>query len=162
MTLADLSSLGGFISGVAVLISLVYLSLQIRQNAKHTRALIQQGRIDRITNHQMMMADSDLVAAWLVGNGVAVTPEAVRERQFQQQLTSYYIGWDDTLSQYHDGLVSEEQFARFRRQMINLVKTSPGMRGFLSRSLVVTGSAEDRLLAFTTDILAAAAESEPQ
>jgi len=44
MTLSDLASIGSLVSGIAVLVSLVYLAQQTRQNSKHTRALIQQGR----------------------------------------------------------------------------------------------------------------------
>jgi hypothetical protein len=48
MTLSDISSIVGMISGLAVLASLIYLAQQNRQNVKHTRALIQQGRVERI------------------------------------------------------------------------------------------------------------------
>ena len=34
MTLSDLASIGSLISGIAVLISLIYLSLQVRQAEK--------------------------------------------------------------------------------------------------------------------------------
>lgn len=57
MTLADLASLGSFISGVAVLVSLVYLSLQIRQNTKHSQALMQQGRAARIADTALRVAE---------------------------------------------------------------------------------------------------------
>ena len=50
MSLSDLAAIGSLISGVAVLISLIYLARQMRQNTKHTRALIQQGRVERISN----------------------------------------------------------------------------------------------------------------
>jgi hypothetical protein len=44
MSLSDLASISNLVSSVAVLASLVYLAQQIRQNTKHTRTLIQQGR----------------------------------------------------------------------------------------------------------------------
>ena len=34
MSLSDLASLGSFVSGVAVLVSLIYLALQVRQPKK--------------------------------------------------------------------------------------------------------------------------------
>jgi hypothetical protein len=43
MTLSDLSSIVGVISGLAVLGSLVYLSLQNRQMERNQRALMNQG-----------------------------------------------------------------------------------------------------------------------
>jgi hypothetical protein len=42
MSLSDLASLGSFVSGVAVLISLVYLASQVRQAARATRSSIHQ------------------------------------------------------------------------------------------------------------------------
>src|SRR5947209_18988379 len=42
MNLSDLASIGSFVSGVAVLISLVYLATQVRQAAKATRSEIHQ------------------------------------------------------------------------------------------------------------------------
>jgi hypothetical protein len=57
MSLSDLASLGSFISAAAVLVSLVYLSLQIKQNTKHSQALIQQGRAARITETALRLAE---------------------------------------------------------------------------------------------------------
>ena len=42
MTLSDLASIGSLISGVAVLISLIYLALQVRQSDRNQRTLLQQ------------------------------------------------------------------------------------------------------------------------
>ena len=44
MSLSDLAAIATVISGLAVLGSMIYLAQQTRQNSKHTRALIQQGR----------------------------------------------------------------------------------------------------------------------
>lgn len=48
MNLSDVASVATIISSAAVALSLVYLGLQARQNTKHTRALIQAGRVDRL------------------------------------------------------------------------------------------------------------------
>jgi len=155
MTLSDLASIASLVSGVAVLVSLVYLAQQIRQNTKHTRAQIQQGRIQRITEQQLAFAQSDLSAAWLAASGQEATPDAIRARQFRQQCVILYVGWDDTLSQYHDGLVSEEQFARFRRQMILMLQASPAARAYFANN-AMGGAEDDRLAAFVTGLLAEA------
>ena len=42
MTLSDLASIGSLMSGVAVLVSLVYLASQVRQGTKATRSAIHQ------------------------------------------------------------------------------------------------------------------------
>jgi hypothetical protein len=48
MSLSDLASLGSFVSGVAVLFSLIYLALQVRQAKHHQRSLMVQGQTARV------------------------------------------------------------------------------------------------------------------
>jgi hypothetical protein len=47
MTLSDLASIGSLVSGLAVLVSLFYLSVQNRQLERNQRALMNQGVINR-------------------------------------------------------------------------------------------------------------------
>lgn len=47
MTLSDLASIGTLISSIAVLISLIYLALQVKVTEKNQRALINQGVLTR-------------------------------------------------------------------------------------------------------------------
>lgn len=42
MSLSDLASIGSFVSGVAVLASLIYLALQVRQNTHAHRVTAHQ------------------------------------------------------------------------------------------------------------------------
>src|SRR5450432_1219612 len=60
MSLADLASIGSFISGLAVLISLIYLSLQIRQNTLAQRATAHQHVQTFMRQHQRMLMDPGL------------------------------------------------------------------------------------------------------
>jgi hypothetical protein len=64
MSLTDLASLGGFVSGVAVLVSLVFLFFQmrqmteqLRQSERNQRALMNQGFVNRITEDIRWWAD---------------------------------------------------------------------------------------------------------
>jgi hypothetical protein len=50
MTLNDFATLSTAISGIAVTVSLIYLAVQTRQNARHTKALLQQGQSDRVVS----------------------------------------------------------------------------------------------------------------
>lgn len=48
MTLSDLASLGSFVSGLAVAITLVFLLLQARQNTQNLRSSVQQARANGV------------------------------------------------------------------------------------------------------------------
>jgi hypothetical protein len=62
MTLSDLASIGSLVSGLAVLLSLVYLSLQVRQTERNQRALMNQGAITRVTDILLGLAQPSIVA----------------------------------------------------------------------------------------------------
>ncbi|HVV64342.1 MAG TPA: hypothetical protein VG843_00005 [Rhizomicrobium sp.] len=47
MTLSDLAAVGSFLSGIAVVISVIFLTLQMRQSNRNQRSLIQQARTGR-------------------------------------------------------------------------------------------------------------------
>jgi hypothetical protein len=63
MTLSDFATSSTAVSGLAVTASLIYPALRTHQNAKHTKALILQGRESRIVELQFAAADGDLVLA---------------------------------------------------------------------------------------------------
>ena len=70
MSLEVLANIGEFISGVAVVLSLVYLAFQVRQNTESQRTENYARALDRVAVMQARLsADPDLVA--LVSRGVA-------------------------------------------------------------------------------------------
>lgn len=157
MSLSDLASLGTFVSTFAVLISLVYLAMQIAQNTKHTSALIQQGRVAGITEQYIAMADADLAVAYLASNGHPTTPENVRKRQFFLQCVALQVRQDDTFTQHEQGLLDDDQFARSTRHMIDRLTADPGLRDFLRRAVIENGP-PSRYRAYVQELVATAEE----
>jgi hypothetical protein len=82
MSLSDLAALGSFISGIAVVISFVFLGLQIRQADKNQKEMLASDWASRATEHRVV-------------------------------------------------ILSIAQFKLFRQRMVNLMKTSPGWRGYV-------------------------------
>ena len=72
------------------------------------------------------MADADLIAAEIVGNGGVVTPEEIKRRQFYRLWQTHYVNWDDTYSQYEQGLIGAEPFSRLRSAMVYQLRVNPG------------------------------------
>jgi hypothetical protein len=126
MTLSDIATFSTAASGVTVTVSLIYLIIQTRQNARHTQALIFQGGGARASSQMLAMADADLVAALIIGNGGVVTPEAIKARQFRLLWHTHYITWDDNVLQHNGGLISDEAFARLRAIMVDSLRANPG------------------------------------
>ncbi len=58
MSLSVLASLGSFVSGFAVLISLIYLALQVRQTERNQQVSIRHSRATRIVELHLALAGS--------------------------------------------------------------------------------------------------------
>lgn len=113
MNLSDIASIGSLISGVAVLVSLVYLSQQIRQSSKHSRALIQQGRAARISETALHIADlreDDGIEKCFQGD-TDVDAKAVG--RFMNICRSIFISAEDSFFQRKEGLLDDMAFASF-------------------------------------------------
>jgi len=159
MSLTDLASLGSFISGIAVAASVLYLALQTHQNAKHTRALVQLGRATRIVDLILRLADPDMVAAEIAGNGGTPTPEAVRVQQFQAICRARLIALEDSFAQHEVGLISEDAFGDFRAG-IRTVLTQPGARAFWIDWKAQRPRTSMKFKAFVDEMLSSAAATE--
>jgi hypothetical protein len=129
MSLSDLASIGSLISGLAVLASLIYLAVQIRQNSRHTRALIHQGSAARTNAILLGLMPAEFCAAWIEGNGGKATPELIRLRQFNYHCATAINAMEDHHLQHVAGLTSHEQFARNCETFRGLLQ-EPGLRAF--------------------------------
>jgi hypothetical protein len=62
MTIGDLGSVGEFIGAIAVLVTLIYLAAQLKQNTQAIRAQISQARSDQAQEFFLFSAGSDHIA----------------------------------------------------------------------------------------------------
>ena len=127
MTLSDFATFSTAVSGLAVTASLIYLALQTHQNAKHTRALIHQGRMNRIADTRLAAAGADIAAAIVVANGGEPTPERIKQEQFGAFCNALFYGWQDTYSQYRSGLLDEDVYTQMRDAVAKALR-QPGYR----------------------------------
>jgi hypothetical protein len=110
MTLSDLASIGSLVSGMAVLVSLVYLSLQNRQLVKNQRALMNQGVVNRSSDTFKWLAEphmSDLITRMIDGETGFTGRELT---QIRMRLRNTMVSVRDTYVQHKSGLVDEITF----------------------------------------------------
>jgi|SRR5579864_6012830 len=115
MTLSDLASITSIISGLAVLGSLIYLGLQMRQNAKHSRALIQQGRAARNSEFNLRLAEFDFSDG--LEKCYAGDPD-VSARDLRRYLfltRANLLSFEDSFLQHAEGLMEGPAFEHFQR-----------------------------------------------
>lgn len=140
MTLLELGALGEFLGSIAVLATLVYLSVQIRQNTKSMNesrklALAQtyQMRADALQSMLVHAADSEHIGPIITRLTTAGYPENIAaldvlstdERgRFRQWQIAQQTHWDNMYFQYQQGFISEEYYRdSFRERVARLAPT---------------------------------------
>jgi hypothetical protein len=128
MSFSDLSSIGSFVGGIAVVISLVYLSVQIRQNMRHERASMQQGRAARTVDILLRTAGSDMAHAMLRGRAGDPDISADELEQFLRAATAMLISFEDGYVLRQSGVLDMSTIAADEAAMKNHILSWPGYR----------------------------------
>jgi hypothetical protein len=110
MSLLDLASIGSFVSGLAVLISLVYLNLQIRQSARNQRSLFLQGQAQRSMDFSIRMADPAYAPVWDKTLDCEGELTLTEYRQVRNLVIALARMTEEAYFQYREGLISQAVF----------------------------------------------------
>jgi hypothetical protein len=118
MSLSDLAALGSFVSGVAVLVSLVLLffqlrklNQQVRQTERNQQASIRQGRSAQSVNIQLARLDPSVADAFRRG---LQNPDEITQTELTQFLSTcraYFQHVEDAFYQHEEGLLNDDAFA---------------------------------------------------
>jgi hypothetical protein len=110
MSLSDLASLGSFVNGLAVLISLVYLSIQVRQTKRNQQIAIRHSRASRIVQLQLALADAGVADAWLHGSSHPQEITQTELGQFISLCRALFFHFEDSFYQREEGLLNDDAF----------------------------------------------------
>jgi hypothetical protein len=117
MSLTDLASLGSFVSGFAVLVSLIFLYFQLRQinvqvvqAERNQLAATRAVRTSRIVEILMGTAEPSLAEALAKGNAGSPDITDTQIRQFFAYNQARFYNAQDTYQQYGQGLLDREIF----------------------------------------------------
>ena len=127
MSLSDLASLGSFVSGFAVLISLIYLALQVRQTKRNQQIAIRHSRVSRIVELHVALADPGVADAWLRGSG---SPQEITRTELSQYIhlcRAHFFHFEDSFYQREGGLLNDAAFETVVAGA-RLLARSPGLR----------------------------------
>ena len=127
MNLSDLASLAGDISAIALVITLVFLNLQVRQSEKNQRALIQQGRASRTVDIAIGIMNSDFAAIYYrCVNGDPSISET-QLAQFMGYCRAIFLGAEDSFLQNKQSQLDKLAFVSFTTSL-QTTFVSPGIR----------------------------------
>jgi hypothetical protein len=127
MSLSDLAAIGSFVSGIAVVISLVYLAFQIRQTTKNQRATMHQMRASLSTDVMLRIAESGLAHSFRAGLTGAREISEAEFWQFYYAASAILRTTENAFTQHQDGLISDAHFASAKASARSFLM-SPGYR----------------------------------
>ena len=149
MTLSDFATFSTAISGLAVTASLIYLVLQTYQNAKHTKALIHQGRASRSVELAIAAGSVEMAAVYLGGDADKPTTAQIQTRQLAMLNTAFLLSFEESFSPYRNALLEEDVYRTMRSNVASHFR-SPRLRAGWERTKV-PGTA---FTAFVDEIIA--------
>lgn len=127
MSLSDLASLGSLVGGFAVLTSLIYLALQIRQTERNQQISIRHSRVSRTVELHLALADPAVADAWLHGTGSPEELTRTELSQFIHLCRAHFFHFEDSFYQREEGVLNAAAFETVVAGA-RLTARSPGVR----------------------------------
>jgi hypothetical protein len=134
MSIQDLGAIGEFVGSIAVLVTLVYLAVQIRQNTRHIASASLQGLSDRAENRLLLVAsDAELSRIWmtLLEGGELSMDE--RPRAFMV-FASWVNDLEDAYRQFTLGMIPEQALNARAANLLGFMR-SPETRAIFDETL---------------------------
>jgi len=128
VTLEDLANLGELVGGIAVVLSLLYLAVQIRQNTRALRGAAHETASSRTTHYlTSVTATQEINELWVRADS---DPASVSESElfrYHRLLAASLGGIETVYWQYKRGNIEPEIWERWDRILRRLLR-SPGVQ----------------------------------
>jgi hypothetical protein len=157
MSLSDLASVGSFVSGFAVLVSLIYLALQVRQTKRNQQIAIRHSRATRVVELHLALADVAVANAWLHGSG---SPREISQTEVSQYINlcrALFFHFEDSFYQREEGLLNDDAF----ETVVAGARLSARSPGFRAAWKIARSNFGGRFLAFMDGAVAGSAVDAP-
>jgi len=147
-----ISAIAELIGAIGVIVSLLYLAAQIRQNTRFTRAATLQAAAAQASEiHRSLSEDSETARIFRVGLSDPAQLDVDESVRFLSMLSQLFRGYESMFVQYKAGTVDELSWRAWRAGMAGVLR-SPGAAHFW----------KVRGLAYRSDFQVAVAEAGPE
>ena len=127
MSLEDLGNIGEFVAAVAVLVTLGYLAIQIRQNTQSVRASTYQSMVQGQRLQPLVIEHREIAELFVqAGQDPSRLDEADQLRLYFA-LNLAFRSFDLYHYQYRKGLLEEEQWSGYDNLIRSFIGTSPAV-----------------------------------
>ena len=121
MTLSDLGNIGELVGAIAVLVTLIYLAIQLRQNTLAIKAQTYQ-EVYRDLRENLMHLDRDFIERSIEGN-LTVADRAYYDLFLLVSLRAYENWWNH----YNYGTITEDVFLAYISHMRKMFESDDAM-----------------------------------
>ena len=128
MTLADLANIGQVVGALAVIASLIFVGLQIRQQTQATRATALQMNADYWLAYFTMLADKRFNEIYSKGALGRVELEGGEFEQFFFLCRATFMGCENQHHQHLSGLLDDDAYRGYEATIREQIAAFPGVR----------------------------------
>ena len=133
MSLEDLGNIGEFVAAIAVVVSLIYLAVQIRQNTRSVRAATHHSSARSATETQNVFAQSnDAARIFRIGSRELEELNEDERLRFDSMLLSIFAWYEDAFFQYQQSMIDREVWEGRQRGLLGQLKR-PGTASWWTR-----------------------------
>lgn len=131
MSLETLVAVATLVGNITLVITLLFVGLQVRQAERNQRALMQQGRADRIGQQAIEVA-SDRELAHVFSKGM-FEPDKLTREEFERYLLigrAIFVSAEDSFLQHKEGMLDATAFQSQITGQRQMMAMWPGARAF--------------------------------
>jgi hypothetical protein len=147
VSLSDLASIGTLASGLAVLVSLIFLNLQTRQTVRNQQSLMQHGRVEQMSGWLRYIGEPEVADLMLRGNEGVL--ELVDYAAYHSVLWSILVVYENNFIQHRSGMLDAAQYDATMGSM----KFQAALPGFRANWLNTRHMFDAQFAAFLDDLI---------
>jgi hypothetical protein len=128
MTLSQLADLGELIGGIAVVASLVYLAIQIRQNTRTVRSSTLHHNTELWSSLFLRLTERETAEAYVAGMTGSPDIRALHYTQFFFLCRGMFVAFENQYYQWHHGVLDAQAYAGYERSISTQLLAFRGFR----------------------------------
>ena len=130
LTITELGSLGEFIGAFAVVATLVYISIQLKQHTRAVRLITGYNVTEEFREfYRMIASNAELSEIYRKGTGDASLLTEAEKLRFNLSMHNLFRAYENSYYQYIDGALDPRYWGGISKQFLAL-KDLPGFNGY--------------------------------
>ena len=129
-----IGAVGEILGAIAVLVTLIYLAAQIRQNSQFVKAATWHSTMRARNEFNFAIATTPELSALLIrARDKSITLDADERERFNSLMWGFFNLFEDSIVQHNNGLLTPETWESTRWAMAEMLESS-GVQDWVSRN----------------------------